>query len=161
MKIQQRCARLAGAFLVLASIAAPAGATSAAQTPEAANTALIEQAFENWKQGTGSVFDLLAEESEWTVAGVSPVSGTYRSRDAFMKEAAVPINAKFATPLVPDVKHILAQGEHVVVLWDGTATAKDGRQYENSYAWHMRMQNGQITRVTAFLDTWRLVELME
>jgi hypothetical protein len=49
----------------------------------------------------------------------------------------------------------------VVVHWDGQATAKDGSRYENSYSWHMQLENGRITRVTAFLDTWRLVQLME
>ena len=78
-----------------------------------------------------------------------------------MKEAAFPINAKSAPPLPPEVKHIVGQGDQVVVLWNGTATAKDGSRYENSYAWHMKMENGQITRVQAFLDTWRLVKLME
>lgn len=77
-----------------------------------------------------------------------------------MEDAVKPITDKLATPIVPTVRQIVAQGPYVVVHWDGQATAKDGSRYENSYSWHMQLENGRITRVTAFLDTWRLVELM-
>ena len=74
------------------------------------------------------------------------------------------INAAFCCAslgIVPTVRQIVAQGSLVVAYWDGQATAKDGSRYENSYSWHMHLENGRITRVTAFLDTWRLVQLME
>lgn len=160
MSIRFRRAPLIFAMLACASISHAANATGRTHTPEKRNTALVQQAFENWQQGRGSVFDLLAENSVWTVAGTSPYSGTYRTREEFMTQAVLPINARLATPITPDVKHIVAQGEQVVVMWDGMATAKDGSQYENSYAWHLTMQDGKITQVNAFLDTWKLAELM-
>ncbi|MET0187144.1 MAG: nuclear transport factor 2 family protein [Achromobacter sp.] len=160
MSIQSRSAQLIFAALICAAASAPAGATGHPHTLAKSNAALVQQAFDNWEQGRGSVFDLLAENSVWTVAGTSPFSGTYRTREEFMTQAVLPINARLATPITPDVKHIVAQGEHVVVMWDGTATAKDGSQYENSYAWHLTMQDGKITQVNAFLDTWKLAELM-
>ena len=126
----------------------------------AANQALIQKAFDDWRAGQGGIFQLLADDAVWVVAGSSPYSGTYRTREAFMEDAVKPITDKLATPIVPTVRQIVAQGPHVVVHWDGQATAKDGSRYENSYSWHMELENGRITRVTAFLDTWRLVELM-
>lgn len=160
MSIRFRRAPLIFAMLACAAISHAANATGRTHTPEKRNTALVQQAFENWQQGRGSVFDLLAENSVWTVAGTSPYSGTYRTREEFMTQAVLPINARLATPITPDVKHIVAQGEQVVVMWDGMATAKDGSRYENSYAWHLTMQDGKITQVNAFLDTWKLAELM-
>lgn len=127
----------------------------------AANQALIQKAFDDWRAGQGGIFQLLADDAVWVVAGSSPYSGTYRTREAFMEDAVRPITDKLATPIVPTVRQIVAQGPHVVVHWDGQATAKDGSRYENSYSWHMQLENGRITRVTAFLDTWRLVQLME
>lgn len=127
----------------------------------AANQALIQKAFDDWRAGQGGIFQLLADDAVWVVAGSSPYSGTYRTREAFMEDAVKPITDKLATPIVPTVRQIVAQGPHVVVHWDGQATAKDGSRYENSYSWHMQLENGRITRVTAFLDTWRLVQLME
>lgn len=127
----------------------------------AANQALIQKAFDDWRAGQGGIFQLLADDAVWVVAGSSPYSGTYRTREAFMEDVVKPITDKLATPIVPTVRQIVAQGPHVVVHWDGQATAKDGSRYENSYSWHMQLENGRITRVTAFLDTWRLVQLME
>ncbi|HEY1027697.1 MAG TPA: nuclear transport factor 2 family protein [Pseudomonas sp.] len=124
------------------------------------NQALIQKAFDDWRAGQGGIFELLADDAVWVVAGNSPVSGTYRTREAFMQDAVKPITEKLATPIVPSVRQIVAQGSDVVAIWDGQATARDGSRYENSYAWHMQLENGRITRVTAFLDTWRLVELM-
>ncbi|AKQ64390.1 hypothetical protein A176_001302 [Myxococcus hansupus] len=147
---------------VLALLVSVPGLAGAADTDlEAANTALVKKAFEDWKHGRGSVFDLLSERAEWVVAGSSPVSGVYRSRDEFMKQAVNPITARLSTPIVPEVRHILTQGEHVVVFWEGRATARDGSLYKNSYAWHLVLEKGRVTRVVAFLDTWRLHQLMK
>lgn len=151
---------LACAILLAATPVLPASASQDA-TQAAANTALVRQAFDNWKQGTGSLFDLLADDAVWVVAGVSPVSGTYETREDFLERAVRPITGRLATPITPEVRQIIAQGEHVVVLWDGTATAKTGDPYLNSYAWHLVMADGAVIRVTAFLDTWNLNELMQ
>lgn len=124
------------------------------------NAALIQNAFNDQRAGQGGIFQLLADDVVWGVAGNSPVSGTYRSREQFMAEAVNPITDELATPIVPSVRQIVAQGSLVVAYWDGQATAKDGSRYTNSYSWHMQLKNGRITHVTAFLDTWRLVELM-
>lgn len=146
------------ALLLSASLSLPVWASG---DESARNETLIKQAFDNWRSGQGGVFDLLADDAQWIVAGQSPVSGTYRSRQAFMDDAVKPITDKLATPIIPSVRQIVSQGSHVVVMWDGVATAKDGSRYENSYAWHMQLENGRITKVTAFLDTWRLVQLMD
>ncbi|XLX42022.1 nuclear transport factor 2 family protein [Ectopseudomonas mendocina] len=145
------------ALLLSVSLCLPAWASD----NTAANQALIEKAFDDWRAGQGGIFQLLADDAVWVVAGSSPYSGTYRTREAFMEDAVKPITDKLATPIVPTVRQIVAQGPNVVVHWDGQATAKDGSRYENSYSWHMQLENGRITRVTAFLDTWRLVQLME
>jgi ketosteroid isomerase-like protein len=161
MNLNNRAKAIAYMALMAVSSYYPASASTTAVTTEAANTAIVQQAFEAWKQGQGSVFDLLTEDAQWTVAGYSPVSHTYRSRDSFIAQAVRPITARLATPITPEVKHIVAQADQVMVIWDGVATAKTGQPYENSYAWHLTMADGKITHVNAFLDTWKLVQLME
>ena len=126
----------------------------------AGNAALVRAAFDDWRDGNGSVFDLLHENVVWTVAGGSPVSGTYGSRKAFMDHAVVPINARLATPITPQVQHVVAQGDAVVVVWEGRATSVSGADYRNHYAWHMRLRDGEVVEVIAFLDTWVLQALM-
>ncbi len=111
--------------------------------------------------GPGGVFELLADDVVWSVAGDSPVSGTYRSRKAFLDDAVAPITARLAGPIVPTIERIVADGDHVVVLWQGSAQARDGSTYRNHYAWHLQLHEGRIVRATAFLDTWALTRLLE
>lgn len=131
----------------------------ASENRQNSNAALVRQAFLDWRQGKGTVFDLLAPDARWTVAGTSPVSAVYTSK-AELAEAVRSITARLATPIVPAVQRIVAEGDVVVVLWNGTATALDDKPYNNTYLWHMTFKNGQITEVTAFLDTYVLDDLM-
>ncbi|RFA33452.1 nuclear transport factor 2 family protein [Alkalilimnicola ehrlichii] len=132
-----------------------------AGSQEVFNKALIEQAFDNWQQGAGDFFDLLSENAKWTIIGSSPISETYRSRQELIDHSIKPINARLATPITPYVRKIIAEENIVVVFWDGSATTLDGNRYDNNYAWHMVMEEGEITEVTAFLDTWKLTKLLE
>ena len=136
-------------------------ASSTTQSEEASNTALIAESFEKWVKGDGSMFDLLTDNARWTVAGFSPVSDVYESKHALVEQAVKPIHAQLSGSITPTVRHILAQGEYVVVIWDGKAVAKDGSAYDNTYAWHLKMADGKVTEVLAFLDTWNLTKLME
>ncbi|MBC3363706.1 nuclear transport factor 2 family protein [Pseudomonas sp. SWRI154] len=131
----------------------------ASENTQNTNTDLVRQAFANWQQGKGSAFDLLAPDAKWTVAGTSPVSAVYASK-AELAQAVRPITARLATPIVPTVRSIVAEGDVVAVLWSGTATALDHKPYDNTYLWHMTFKSGQIVEVTAFLDTYALDDLM-
>lgn len=163
-RMAPHCCRLAGLAIAM-GLAVPVVPAYAGDAPTQAtthdNAAQIRAAFEAWRLGQGSVFDLLADDVVWTVAGDSPVSGTYRSKQAFLDDAVAPITARLATPIVPQVARIVADGAHVVVLWQGTATARSGAMYRNHYAWHLELADGRIVRATAFLDTWALVQLLE
>jgi len=155
-------ASMPGAAPAMAATASIASTTHAADVALAAtNAQRVRVAFDAWAAGTGSVFDLLHEDVVWTVAGTSPVSGTYTSRQDFLERAVAPITARLSTPIVPVLRQVVAQDDAVVAVFDGTATARDGREYRNSYAWHMVLEDGRIVRVTAFLDTWALQALME
>ena len=150
---------LAGLLLGVGMLMPPALAAANAAPEDPATQ--VRAAFDAWRVGTGNVFDLLADDVVWTVAGDSPVSGVYRSREAFLRDAVAPITARLATPIVPELQQLIAHDDHVVAIWEGRATALDGRVYRNHYAWHMRFEGGRIVEVVAFLDTWALVRLME
>jgi ketosteroid isomerase-like protein len=124
------------------------------------NSDRVRQAFTDWQQGKGTVFDLLAPDAIWTVAGSSPVSVVYNNKADLMEQAVRPITARLATPISPTVQSIIAEDDVVVVLWDGAATAIDRKPYNNTYLWHMTFKDGQITEVKAFLDTYVLNDLM-
>ena len=70
--------------------------SSQAETTEN-NRALVAASFDRWRAGTGSPFDLLAEEADWTIVGSSPLSKTYPDRQAFLDEVIGPFNARLET----------------------------------------------------------------
>jgi ketosteroid isomerase-like protein len=133
----------------------PTGSTAMAQTTtlQDANKALVRASFERWAQGTGSPFELLLPEVQWTIVGSSPVSKTYRGLQSFLDEVIQPFNARMRTPLVPSVRGIYADGDTVITLFDAAATAADGVPYRNTYTWYFSMHDGKVTTVTAFFDT--------
>ena len=121
------------------------------------NKALVQASFDRWRNGAGSPFDLLADDATWTIEGTSPLSKTYW-RNILLDQVMAPFNARLATPVVPKLRGLHADGDTVIALFDGAATATDGQPYRNSYAWFMRMNAGKIVEVTAFLDTRALDE---
>ncbi|MGE3289551.1 MAG: hypothetical protein AB7J32_26105 [Pseudonocardia sp.] len=85
------------------------------------NKRIIAAAFEAWAAGQpGNVFDLLAEDAVWTVVGQSVAAGTYTSRAEFLERVIRPFNARLATPLVPKVRALYADGavHRVVAFFD-------------------------------------------
>ncbi len=140
------------ATLLLAGCASRAGMPRRYAASEAHNKQLIQRAFDQWAAGTGNFFDLLADDVQWTITGSSVYSKTYSGKQQFLAEAAAPLTVRLATPLVPTVRNLYADGDVVVAVWDGVATAKDGQPYRNTYCWAMTLKTDRITHATAFLD---------
>ncbi|MHC0067514.1 nuclear transport factor 2 family protein [Nostoc sp. UIC 10890] len=146
------------ADLSQATASNPADA-QATQMIEQRNKATVQQSFDQWRNGTGSAFDLLAPDVTWTITGTGATAGTYRSRQALLDQVVSPTSARLSTPIIPTVRGIWADGDMVIVLWDGEATARDGRSYRNTYTWYFRMKDDQVIEAIAFLDMSKFTEL--
>ena len=120
---------------------------------ETRNKQIVQAGFDAWRNGTGSVFDLLAQDAKWTIVGNSPVSRKFNSRREFMDVVINPFNARLSSRLVPSVRAIYADGDMVIALFDAEGTARDGKPYRNTYTWYMRIQGGAIVEAIAFFDT--------
>ena len=57
------------------------------------------------------------------------------------------------------IRAVYADGDTVIVLWDGRGTAIDHTTYENSIAWFMQMRDGKVIDGTAFYDSISFNEL--
>lgn len=127
---------------------------SAAQASdqEERNRALIADRFEAWRTGSGSPYELLADDAVWTIVGNSAASRSYPSKEAFLADVIRPFNARMQDRLVPTVHRIYADGDTVVAHFSATGTARDGKPYNNSYAWILRMSEGQIVEAYAYFD---------
>ena len=124
------------------------------------NKKLIQQGYDNWANGTGSFFDLLAENIQWTITGSSPLSKTYTSKKQFMNEVIIPLDKRLSKKIVPKVLGLYADGDMVTALWSGRATATDGKPYNATYCWNMQVKNGKIVNVIAFLDGIEFADIM-
>jgi ketosteroid isomerase-like protein len=158
--------RLSGAIVIALFVAVFSLGGARAMQPSTdadKNRALIERAFDAWRDGAGSPYDLLADDAQWTITGASLASRTYPSREAFMTQVIRPFNARMRTPLIPMVRRLYAEGDTVIALFDASGTAGDGKPYANTYAWFMEMRDGRIVRAHAFFDSiifdnfWRRV----
>jgi ketosteroid isomerase-like protein len=131
-----------------------------ATTMTAAET-LVREAFAAWAAGTGTVFDLLADDVSWTITGTGRLAGTYRSKREFVDRAIGPIGQRLAQPIRPAVRLVVARDDWVSVLWDGHAVARDGRPYDNTYSWFLRVADGRVREVIAFYDGADLEDLFD
>jgi ketosteroid isomerase-like protein len=117
------------------------------------NKALVRASFDRWAKGTGTPFELISPDAEWTIVGSSPLSKTYHPIQSFLDEVIHPFNARLRTPLVPTVRDIFAHGDAVITLFDAAATAADGLPYRNTYTWYFCMTDGKVAKAIAFFDT--------
>ncbi|WP_321927701.1 nuclear transport factor 2 family protein [Paraburkholderia guartelaensis] len=140
------------AFISIALIAG-AQAVRADTGDQESNKATVQRAFDAWAAGTGSPYDLLADNVTWTITGNSLASRTYTSREAFLGEVIRPFNARMRIGLKPTIRSIYAEGDTVVVFFDANGTARDGKPYANTYAWFLALRGGKIIHAFAFFDS--------
>ena len=126
------------------------------------NRDVVRAAFEGWRAGTSAITDLFAPDMVWRIEGHSLASKEYRGTQQFIDQVLGPFGARFRSgePFRPlRIRAILADGDNVVVLWDGRGVANDERPYENSYAWFMQLRDGKVIDGTAFYDSISFNEL--
>jgi ketosteroid isomerase-like protein len=124
------------------------------------NKKLIQQGYDRWANGTGSFFDLLAEDVQWTITGSTPLSKTYTSKKQFLDEVIIPLDKRLSKKIIPNLTGLYADGDMVTAIWSGQATATDGRPYNGTYCWNMQVKNGKIVKVIAFLDGIEFADIM-
>jgi len=145
----------------LAPIVGAQGSLAQAGDVPSANKAIVQRGFDAWAAGTGSPYDLLAENVTWTITGNSLASRTYGSREAFIGEVIHPFNARMSVGLKPTIRRMYADGDTVIVFFDASGTAKDGVPYANTYAWFLQLRDGRIVNASAFFDSIAFNDLWE
>lgn len=128
---------------------------------ETSNKEIITKAFQEWHNGNGNFFDLLNDDMHWEITGSTPYSKVYTSKQQFLDEVIIPLNKKLREKIKPTVRNIFVDEDMVIALWDGEATALDGKPYLSSYSWYMKMKDGKITNVVAFLDGLEFADIMK
>jgi uncharacterized protein len=120
------------------------------------NRTTITAAFGAWLDDGAPITDLFAPEMTWRIEGHSAASRAYANKREFIDEVLAPFAHRFSTsdPFRPvSIRGVYADGETVIVLWDGRGTTIENTTYENSYAWFMQMRDGKVIDGTAFYDS--------
>ncbi len=146
------CETLAVAVTVALVALTPLSGESRA-SDQSENKQIVQRAFDAWANGTGSPYDLLAEDVNWTITGNSLASKSYPSREAFIGEVIRPFNARMSVGLKPTIRSMYTDGDTVIVYFDASGIAKDGKPYVNTYAWFLDLHEGKIVKAPAFFDS--------
>jgi len=126
---------------------------------EARNIATVRASFDAWRDGTGGPWEIIADDVTWEITGNSVAAGVYTSKDDFIGRVMAPLNARLSKPLRPTMRHMYADGDTVIVLFDAEATARDGLPYRNTYSWYLTLRDDSVVDVTAFYDSIAFDEL--
>jgi ketosteroid isomerase-like protein len=128
--------------------------TAAARTET--NREIIRRAFDAWRRGVAPITDVFAPEMVWRIEGHSAASKEYGSKQQFIDEVLTPFGDRFTVsePFRPvTIRGVFADDDTVIVIWDGRGIARNGRPYENSHAWIMKLADGLVIDGTAFYDS--------
>jgi uncharacterized protein len=120
---------------------------------ESLNNAIVKASFEAWASGAGSPYDLLANDASGTTFGHSAASKTYPSKEAFLREVIRPFNARMSGGLKSTIQDVCAEGDTVIVFFDASGTARDGKPYANTYAWFLSLESSKVMKASAFFDS--------
>lgn len=126
---------------------------STASTTEA-NRQRIRQVMAELDKGNGKPFvEAMADDVSWTIPGDTPWSRTYSGKQAVVHELLRPLYAQFATPYVSTTRRVMADGDMVIIEFDGRVGTKAGKAYNNRYCYVCRMEDGRIRDLMEYLDT--------
>ncbi len=119
-----------------------------------ANRQRLQRIMAELDKGNGKPFvDAMADDFCWTIPGDTPWSRTYSGKQAVVSELLQPLYAQFVLPYISTTRSIMADGDKVVVEFQGRVTTKAGKAYNNRYCYVFRMEGGQMKELMEYLDT--------
>lgn len=157
-----RSAVVASAMFIVVLLFLNAANAGLRSDVEARNKQIVTEAFDRWAAGGTTFFsDVLSPAVVWEIKGSGRSAGTFRGLDAFVEQAVRPFVSRLSTPIRPIRKQVWADGDHVIIQWDGEGVARDGQAYKNSYAWIFHMRDGKAVGVIAYLDLTPYDDVLE
>lgn len=101
----------------------------------------------------GALLAALAPDVEYTLMGTSHrFARTFRGRDDVAQNLFAEVRAVLASVAMTPFNAV-AEGDQVVVEFEGQGRTRDGRSYNNRYCSVFRIANGRITHIREYLDT--------
>lgn len=128
--------------------------TSTTATATDANRQRMRQVMAELDKGNGKPFvDAMADDFSWTIPGDTPWSRTYSGKQVVLGELLRPLYAQFATPYISTTRRVMADGDMVIIEFEGRVTTKAGKAYNNQYCYVCRMEGGLMKDLMEYFDT--------
>jgi len=126
------------------------------------NEELVIKFFETLSRGDlEGVRAMFHKDATWqAMARDIPGAGTHSGRDVIIDEFLGPIRGEFepGDPKV-EVKNIVSKGPMVMAECKGTGRLKNGKEYDNDYAWAVEIKNGKVFAIREYMDTHYVYKL--
>lgn len=101
----------------------------------------------------GAFLAALAPDVEYTIMGSTHrLARTFRGHDDIVQNLVGAVREVLASGRMKPVNAI-AEGQQVVVEFEGEGRTRDGRDYDNRYCCVFRIADGRITHIREYLDT--------
>lgn len=128
----------------------------------AVTEAEIRAIFAPLEAGAGDgFFAHVADDVDWTVEGTHPLAGRYRSKAEFHAHTFARLNRILPGGTQLHVEHVLVDGDRAAVELRSHAVAANGMRFDNRYCWILRLQDGVIVEVRAYLDSALVQKLID
>jgi ketosteroid isomerase-like protein len=118
------------------------------------NRKIVEQFYAASNSGDmDTCFNLIADNIKWTNIGSTKFSGTFQGKAELQEKLLGPLFAQLKQGIRSTVHRLVAENGYVVAQTSGEAETLDGRPYNNTYCWIIRLEGGKFIEVTEFMDT--------
>ena len=100
------------------------------------------------------MMEMATDDLSWTLMGSTPASGTFRGRDAVLRDSFGPIGEviDFEAGVDLEIVDLIAAGDRVVVRAEGKMQGKHG-PYNNQYCHVMTVRDGKVAATIEYCDT--------
>jgi len=95
-------------------------------------------------------------DATWTPMAKTniPGMGVHRGRSGIVDEFLAPVRGLFVDGDPKNtIENIFGKGDQVLVETHGTGTFRNGRSYDNRYAWIVQVKDGTIFAIREYMDT--------
>ena len=127
------------------------------------NEQLVRSFFETLSTGNlERLRALLHEQATWAVMATGiPGAGEKKGRNAIIDEFLAPVRGLFedGDPKVT-VHNIVSKGSAVAVEANGVGRSKNGKKYNNHYAFIIEIKDDKIFALREYMDSYHVSTLM-
>ncbi len=116
---------------------------------------LVEAYMASLSQGRAAIMEHLAEDCEWFPPASAPIEAITGAEGIAKALGSTVVRDMFdlSQPLSVEVQDMIVADDRAVVRQRITATAKNGKPYQNDYCWVYECADGRITRMHEYADT--------